>query len=187
VERAEHEDARLRCGERHLDRLGIAQLADENRVRVLPERAAQGVRVRLRVRANLALRDHGLQIVVHELDRLLDRDQVEVPRAIDLVDDRRERGALSGARRSRDKHEPVGKARDLPHRCGKAELAHRDGFGGIIRRTAPGAAHVAEQIHAKAREPLDLVRESDVAFRDETFPEMRRRERREQGLVVRAR
>ena len=76
VQRAEHEVAGLRRldGDRH--RLEIAHLADEHDVRIFAQRRAQRVLERVGVRAHLALVDQALLVLVHELDRILDRDDV---------------------------------------------------------------------------------------------------------------
>src|SRR5881396_1752382 len=50
-----------------------------------------------RVVADLALADDAVDVLVGELDRVLDRDDVVVPVAVDEVDHRRERGRLAGA------------------------------------------------------------------------------------------
>ena len=59
VQRREHEVAGLRDGERGLDGLGVAHLADEDDVRVLAERRAQRPLERVAVDADLALVDGG--------------------------------------------------------------------------------------------------------------------------------
>ncbi len=54
--------------------LGVAQLADQNHVRILTERHAQRLEERPRVAAQLPLRDQRLLGRVDELDGILDRD-----------------------------------------------------------------------------------------------------------------
>ena len=77
VQRREHEVAGLGGDERRLDRLGVAHFADEDDVGVLAQRAAQARRVRRRVEADFALRDDRLRVLVHELDRVFDREDVQ--------------------------------------------------------------------------------------------------------------
>ena len=101
VQRAEDEVARLGRLDRDRHRLEVAQLADEDDVRILAQRGAQRLLERGRVHADLPLRDHALLVRVHELDRVLDRDDVIGARAIDEVDQRAERRRLAGARRAR--------------------------------------------------------------------------------------
>ena len=70
--------ARLRGVQRDRHRLGVAHLADQDDVRVLAERRAQRGGEARRVVADLALADHAADVVVGELDRILDRDDVIV-------------------------------------------------------------------------------------------------------------
>ena len=107
VQRAEDEVAGLRGGERGRDRLEVAHLADEDHVRVLAERGLQRFGEARRVGADLALVDDALLVAVHELDRILDREDVLGARAVDLVDDRGERRRLTGAGRAGDEDEPA--------------------------------------------------------------------------------
>ena len=107
VQRAEDEVTGLRGGQRGRDRLEVAHLADEDHVRVLAERSLQRFAEARCVRADLALVDDALLVPVHELDRILDGEDVLGARAVDLVDDRRERRRLTGAGRAGDEHEPA--------------------------------------------------------------------------------
>ena len=76
VQRAHHEVAGLGRGERGLDRLEVAHLADEDHVGVLAQRGAQRVREALRVDADLALVHDRAPVADQELDRVLDRHDV---------------------------------------------------------------------------------------------------------------
>ena len=105
VEGREREVARLGDPERRLHRLEVAHLADEDDVGVLSEDGPERVRERVRVGVELALVDDAALVGVEELDRVLDRDDVEGPLAVDLVDHRRERRRLARARGTRDEHE----------------------------------------------------------------------------------
>ena len=78
VQRREDEVARFRRLQRGLRGLGVAQLADQDRVRVLAERAAEGLAEALGVEADLALVDDRLVVGVQDLDRVLDRDDVRL-------------------------------------------------------------------------------------------------------------
>src|SRR5207245_529635 len=81
-------------GDAGRDRLGVAHLAEQDHVGVLAESGAQRLAERDRVGADLALVDYAALVLVHELDRVLDREDVIGARAVDLVDDRRERRRL---------------------------------------------------------------------------------------------
>ena len=72
----QHEMAGLGGHQRRLDRLVVAHLADEDDVRVLAQRRAQRGREAARVDVDLALVDDRLLVLMEELDRILDRDDV---------------------------------------------------------------------------------------------------------------
>jgi predicted alpha/beta-hydrolase family hydrolase len=95
VQRAEDEVTCLGGGHRRRDRLEVAHLADEDHVRVLAKRTAQAFGKRRRVDADLALVDDAALVAMQELDRILDGEDVVVPRPVDLVDHRGERGRLA--------------------------------------------------------------------------------------------
>ena len=78
VQRAEHDVARFGRGDGRFDRFQVAHFADEDHVRVLPQRAANRFGERRHVDADLALVDRRLLVVVIELDRVFDRDDVVV-------------------------------------------------------------------------------------------------------------
>ena len=105
VERREDEVARLRGLERDVERELVADLADEDDVGILAERGAEGVGERRRVDADLALADARLVVHVEELDRVLDRDDVQRLRLVQVTDHRGERRALAVAGGADDEHE----------------------------------------------------------------------------------
>ena len=72
----EDEVAGLGGGQRGRDRLEVAHLAEEDHVGVLAQRAAERVGEARRVLADLALVDDAALVMVQELDRVLDRDDV---------------------------------------------------------------------------------------------------------------
>ena len=76
VQRREDEVAGLGGLERGLRGLGVAELADQDRVGVLAQCAPQRLAEALGVEADLALVDDRLLVGVHDLDRVLDRDDV---------------------------------------------------------------------------------------------------------------
>jgi len=65
---------RLRRLERGLRGLRVAQLADQDRVGILAERAPQRLAERLGVEPDLALVDDAVVIRMQDLDRVLDCD-----------------------------------------------------------------------------------------------------------------
>ena len=144
VQRREDEVARLGGGQRGRDRLEVAHLADEDHVRVLAERGAQALGERRRVLADLALVDDAAPVVVQELDRILDRQDVLRARPVDPVDQRRERRRLAGAGRAGDEHEAARLLAELVEALGQCELlerldARRDHAGTRRRGSSAGS------------------------------------------------
>ena len=107
MQRREDEVAGLGGGQRGLDRGEVTHLTDQNNVRVLTQDGAQALRVGLRIGADLALIDDALVRRVDVLDRILQRDDVLVPRVIDLIEDCRQRRRLTGAGFTGDQHDAL--------------------------------------------------------------------------------
>ena len=107
VHRREHEVAGLRGLQRRLGGLGVAKLADQDHVRVLAQRAPERLVERVGVDPDLALVDDAGRVVVQDLDRVLDRDDVLPARAVDVADHRGERGRLPGAGGAGDEDQPA--------------------------------------------------------------------------------
>ncbi len=92
MQRAEHQVAGLGRRHREPDRLEVAHLADQDRVRVLAQRRAQRTGERQRHAPDLALVDQAFLGFMHELDRVLDRQHMTVGALVEVVDHRRQRG-----------------------------------------------------------------------------------------------
>ena len=101
VQRAEHEVAGLGGLDRDRDRLEVAHLADQHDVRILAQRRAQRVLERVGVRVDLALVDQAALVLVDELDRILDGDDVVAAVLVDVVDHRAQRRRLAASRSAR--------------------------------------------------------------------------------------
>ena len=125
MERREHEVTRLGRGQRGRDGLEVPHLAEEDHVGVLAQRRAQGLGEGGSVGADLALRDDAAFVPVHELDWILDGEDVVGLVAIDLVDHRRERGRLARAGRTGDEDETARLHRELTQRWRQPELLER--------------------------------------------------------------
>ena len=158
--------AGLGCLQRGLGGLGVAQLADQDDVRILAEHAAERLLERLGVEPDLALVDDAAAIGMQDLDRVLDRDDVLLARAVDEVEHRRERGRLAGAGRAGDEHEPAVLAGEALHARRQAErLEARDLDRDDAERERDRAA-LAEAVDAEAP-AVDGVRDVEVAARVE--------------------
>ena len=95
MQRRKDEVTGLGGGERGRDRLEVTHLAEEDHVRVLPQRRAQRLGEARSVSADLALRNDAALVPVHELDRIFDREDVMRLLPVHLIDHRREGGRLS--------------------------------------------------------------------------------------------
>ena len=135
VQRREDEVAGLGGRERRCDRLGVAHLADEDDVRVLAHRRAEGDEEALGVEANLTLADGGQLVPVEHLDRILDGHDVALAGVVDVVDHRRQGGRLARPGRSGDEHE--------------AALLVGE------RRTASGRPRSSKDLAARPHQPED--------------------------------
>ena len=138
VQRRHDEVAGLGCGQGGADRLGVAHLADEDDVGVLAHRGAQRDREVGRVVTHLALGDDRLLVRVQDLDRVLDRDDVDLLVGVDEVDQRGQGRRLAGAGGARDEHEATGLERELADHLGHTQLDERLGADGDAAEDQPG-------------------------------------------------
>ena len=154
-------------GLRRLDgdghRLEVAQLADEDDVGILAQRGAQRVLERVGVRVHLALVDQALLVLVHELDRILDRDDVILARPVDVSRSSRTASSTCPSRSG-----PVTSTSPLfswhsCRMCGdRPSCSAVRIFDGMTRNTAPGPLRSAKTFDAEARQAGDLVGEVGV-------------------------
>ena len=163
VHRREDEVARLGRLERGLGSLGVTELADQDHVGVLAQHAPDRSEERLGVEPDLALVDDAALVGVEDLDRVLDRDDVLAPRAVDVVDHRRERGRLARAGRAGDEHEAamlLGQALDAFRQAQLREARH------LVRDHAEGErdrAALAVAVDAEPRQALGRVGDVELA------------------------
>src|SRR4029453_623303 len=101
---------------------------------------------------DLALVDDAAVVLMEDLDRILDRDDVLAARLVDVVDDRGERGGLSGAGRAGHEHEAavlVGHRLDAGRHAQVGEA--RDVFRDDAEGEGDGPA-LAENVEAEGRQ-----------------------------------
>ncbi|CAB4925301.1 unannotated protein [freshwater metagenome] len=156
---AEHEVARLGRGERDGNGLEIAHLADEDDVRVLAQRMLQGIAERQGVVADLALVHHAEAVPVHELDRVLNRHDVGLARAIRLVDDRRQGCGLTGAGRTGDKYEAAREVSEVTEVLRHVQRLKRLDLPRNGAEHSPDRAALLKEVHAESRGSRQLVGE----------------------------
>jgi hypothetical protein len=162
VERAEDQVARLGGGHGQADGLQVAHFSYQDGVGVLAQRRAQRRGERQRHRPDLALIDQALLGLVHELDRILHREDVAVFGLVEVVDHRRQGGRLARAGRPGHQHQAARPQGEFAEDPGRAELLQRQD----LRRDGPEhrrrATALVEGIDPEARQTVDLEGEIDL-------------------------
>ena len=136
--------------ERGVRGLGVAQLADQDHVRVLTEDAPQRLLEARGVEPHFTLVDDAAAVRVQDLDRVLDRDDVLASRSIDVVEHRSERRRLAGAGGACHEHEPaalLGEPRDTGREPELREVRDLTGDDAECERRR---AALAEAVDAEA-------------------------------------
>ena len=146
-------------GQRDLDRLAVAHLADQDHLRRLAQRRAQRQREGRRVAVQLALVDGAPSCAVQELDRILDREDVLGARLVDQVDDRGERRRLARSGRAGDEHDAVLQRRDVGERRRQVQLGERRDLRRDDAHDDGERAALAEDVDAEAAALGQRVRE----------------------------
>ncbi len=130
VQRGEHQVPGLGGGDRRRHGLEVAHLADQDDVRVLAQRRPQRLAERAGVAPHLDVLDQRAVRAVLVLDRVLDGDDVGRAGAVDLADQRRQRGRLAGAGGAGHQHQAaVGL-----HQLGQPRRQVEAGQGGDVAR-----------------------------------------------------
>ena len=174
VQGGEDEVARLGRLERGVRGLGVAELADQDHVRVLTEDAAQRLLEARGVEADLALVDDAAAVRVQDLDRVLDRDDVLPPGAVDVVDHRRERRRLARAGRAGDEHETAALLGEPGDAAREPELEEVRDLARDHAEGKRGRATLAKPVDPEARQGRVRVGDVEVAGVLERVPAPRR-------------
>ena len=159
VQGRHHEVARLGRVQRGVDGLLVTHLAHEDDIRILPEGGAQGLREAVRVEPDLALVDHRAPILVQELDRILDGENVSRTGAIDVIDHRRERRRLARAGDPGHEDEATLLFAKPLHRRWQVELLEAGHLGRNDAEHHAGGAALLEDVHPIAHAVGCAVRE----------------------------
>ncbi len=157
VHRRQHEVARLGRLKGRLRRLAVAKLADQDDVRVLPQRPAKRLVERVRVDADLTLVDDARLVPMEDLDGILDRDDVLASRSVDVTDDRGKRRRLARPGGAGDENEAAVLACELLDAGGQAQAGE---VGNGARNDAEGERDVAaltKGVQTKARQTGHVV------------------------------
>src|SRR5690606_11893857 len=127
-------------------------------VGVLAKRRTQRLAETERVAMHLTLVDQRLLAFVHELDRILDRDNVIRLVLVQVVDHAGERRRLAGARRTGDENESARMHRDVLEDAGRTEIVERENLRRDRAEDRGASSVLIERVHAEARELRDLER-----------------------------
>ena len=95
MQRAENQMAGAGGSDSQLDCFQVAHFAHQNHIGVFAQCASQGRRERFGVDAYLTMVHQAILALVHEFDRVLNRNDVIAPILVHIVNDRRQRGGFS--------------------------------------------------------------------------------------------
>ena len=115
---------------------------------------------------------------MEELDRILDRHHVRASRAVDVVDHRRERGALAAAGRAGDQHEAAFFLGDSLQDRRQPQLVDRPNLHRDDAQHQADRAALLEDVDAEAPEARHAVGEVELLRLLEFLTLRRRHDRR---------
>ena len=167
VQGREHEVAGLGGRQGGRDRLGVAQLADEDHIGVLAQHATQGLGERIGVTTHFALMDQCALGLVVELDRVFDRDDVRRHQLVDDVDHRRESRRLARPGRAGEQHEPARAQREIAGDRRSPQLLERVHPVGDVAQGDRDRPELAVDVRAEASDAGRGVGEVDLAVLQE--------------------
>jgi hypothetical protein len=148
VQRAENHVSRLGRGKGDLHRFAIADFSDENRLGRLPQRRPQSDWKAEEILAEFALTETRPRRRMHVFDGIFQRHHVDVLRAVQFIEDGRQRSGFAG-----------------PSRTGHENNARvfLDDFG---RRAANRVYPVAERCWTTCATPTRAARSADKCWRE---------------------
>ena len=111
-----------------------------------------------RIALDLALVDQAALGLVHELDRILDRDDVIRAIVVAVVDHAGERGRLARARRAGDQHQATRQHAQVAEDLRRLQVIEAQDHRGNVAEYGAGAAVLVEGVDAEAGQLRDLER-----------------------------
>jgi hypothetical protein len=111
------------------------------------------------VMADFALADQAALAHVHELDGILDGEDVPLDAGVDVIDQRGERGRLARAGLAGDQNQALGMAAHLPHRLRQLQFIHRQRLGRDGAKHGAHAVQVTQHVDPEASPLTHGVRE----------------------------
>ena len=154
VQGGQHQMAGLGGGQGQRHGLAVAHLADQDDVGTLAQGRAQAGGEALHVGADLALVDEAAPRLVHELDGILQRDDVAGACPVDRFEHGGERGRLARAGRAHHQHHAAARAGQGADALGQVQLGQRRraAVDGPKRHGQP--VRLREHVDAKALRAL---------------------------------
>ena len=160
MQRRKHEMAGFGGCQNHCHGLGIAHLAHQNDIGILPQDAAQRAGEVGRILADFDLLDDGFAVGMHVLDGIFDGHDVIVTRVVDQIDQRGERGAFPASGRSRDQNQTLAGFRKTPQSRRQVQRFERRNF---FRQQADAARDgAALVVNVGAETPDAVAAEAEV-------------------------
>ena len=163
MQSGEHQVAGVGGLERELDGLQVAQLAHQHHVGVLAQAGLQGAGEALGVPAHLALVHERALALVHELDGVLEGDDVAALGLVDVVDHGGQGGGLAAARGAGDEHEALGHLAEGLEHGRQRELIEGQHLGRDLAQHRPHPLVVTEHVDAEAGHAGERIGQVGVA------------------------
>lgn len=107
VERGKHQMSRFRGRDGNADRLKVAHFPDHDDVGILTQRRSEGRGIIFRIPADLPLMNDTALVLVNIFDGVFKRDDMQIFRLIDDIQNRSDCRRFAAARRSRQQNQPV--------------------------------------------------------------------------------
>ena len=139
--------------------LGVPHLPDQYDVGVLAHGGPHGNHVAVGVDADLALVNGGTPVGVEDFDRVLDREDVDGPFVVDVIDHRGESGRLARAGRPRHKDESPRSVGEGADDLGDAELFERRAARAYQPHDDADRPPLAKDVHSEPSHARDGVGE----------------------------
>ena len=139
------------------NRFQVAELADQDDVRILAQGASEGGCEAFRVPPHLAVVHDTALTCVDKLYRILDRDDVVLPGPIRLVDDRCKRCRLAASRRAGDQNQSPGQGGQLGDDLGQPQILCRGNLVGNLAEDRSASELLLKKVGAVTGDPRDLI------------------------------
>ena len=157
VQRAENDVAGFRSGHRDIERFAIANFADKNCLRRLPQGRAQAIGKVGEILAQLALADRRLAVFVEKFDRIFQRHDVDLLALVQLVQHRGQRRRLAGAGSAGHQNDAVLLSHDFAKDRRQLQFFERRNFRLKFSHHDGVAAVLFENVNAEPGEIFDRI------------------------------